>query len=105
MRFISLYFLPFLFSLSYSKNGVIRVDGFSMSEQTDEEAVTVWTGTSEDEEDRKRGEMDLETSKYVLKLIGDNFCQLVKTEDTAVTWVKKDSTSASACVSVRSYSL
>lgn len=76
--------------LSYSKNGVIRVDGFSMSEQTDEEAVTVWTGSSEDEEDRKRGEMDLETSKYVLKLIGDNFCQLVKTENTAVTWVKKD---------------
>ncbi|XP_057199399.1 probable JmjC domain-containing histone demethylation protein 2C isoform X2 [Triplophysa rosa] len=76
--------------LSYSKNGVIRVDGFSVSEQTDEEAVTVWTGSSEDEEDRKRGEMDLETSKYVLKLIGDNFCQLVKTENTAVTWVKKD---------------
>nr|XP_055027808.1 probable JmjC domain-containing histone demethylation protein 2C [Misgurnus anguillicaudatus] len=76
--------------LSYSKNGVVRVDGFSVSEQTDEEAVTVWTGRSEDEEDRKRKEMDLETSKYVLKLIGDKFCQLVKTENTAVTWVKKD---------------
>ncbi|XP_056624369.1 probable JmjC domain-containing histone demethylation protein 2C isoform X2 [Triplophysa dalaica] len=76
--------------LSYSKNGVIRVDGFSVSEQTDEEAVTVWTGSSEDEADTKRGEMDLETSKYILKLIGDNFCQLVKTENTAITWVKKD---------------
>ncbi|KAA0711462.1 putative JmjC domain-containing histone demethylation protein 2C [Triplophysa tibetana] len=76
--------------LSYSKNGVIRVDGFSVSEQTDEEAVTVWTGSSEDEEHTKRGEMDLETSKYVLKLIGDNFCQLVKTENSAITWVKKD---------------
>lgn len=81
------------------------MDGFSVSEQTDEEAVTVWTGSSEDKEDRKRGEMDLETSKYVLKLIGDNFCQLVKTENTAITWVKKDSTSACACVSVRSCSL
>lgn len=74
------------------------MDGFSVSEQTDEEAVTVWTGSSEDKEDRKRGEMDLETSKYVLKLIGDNFCQLVKTENTAITWVKKDSTSASVRV-------
>ncbi|XP_052009503.1 probable JmjC domain-containing histone demethylation protein 2C [Xyrauchen texanus] len=76
--------------LSYSKNGVIRVDGFSVSEQTDEEAVTVWTGSSEDEEDKKRRQMDLEMSKYVLSLIGDKFCQLVKTENTAVTWVKKD---------------
>ncbi|XP_073683106.1 probable JmjC domain-containing histone demethylation protein 2C [Garra rufa] len=76
--------------LSYSKNGVIRVDGFSVSEQTDEEAVTVWTGSSEDEEDKKRRKMDLETSKSVLGLIGDSFCQLVKTEDTAITWVKKD---------------
>lgn len=63
-----------------------------MSEQTDEEAVTVWTGSSEDEEDKKKKEMDLETSKSVLALIGDKFCQLIKTEDTAFTWVKKDST-------------
>uniref|UniRef100_A0A8C2HL64 Jumonji domain containing 1C n=1 Tax=Cyprinus carpio TaxID=7962 RepID=A0A8C2HL64_CYPCA len=76
--------------LSYSRNGVIRVDGFSVSEQTDEEAVTVWTGSSEDEDDKKRRKMDLETSKSVLTFIGDKFCQLVKTEDTAFTWVKKD---------------
>lgn len=63
-----------------------------MSEQTEEEAVTVWTGSSEDEEDKKRREMDLETSKSVLAFIGDKFCQLIKTEDTAFTWVKKDST-------------
>ncbi|XP_052385950.1 probable JmjC domain-containing histone demethylation protein 2C [Carassius gibelio] len=76
--------------LSYSRNGVIRVDGFSVSEQTDEEAVTVWTGSSEDEEDKRRRKMDLETSKSVLAFIGDKFCQLVKAEDTAFTWVKKD---------------
>ncbi|XP_052436307.1 probable JmjC domain-containing histone demethylation protein 2C [Carassius gibelio] len=76
--------------LSYSKNGVIRVNGFSVSEQTDEEAVTVWTGSSEDEEDKRRRKMDLETSKSILALIGDKFCQLIKTEDTAFTWVKKD---------------
>ncbi len=67
------------------------MNGFSVSEQTDEEAVTVWTGSSEDEEDKKRRKIDLETSKSVLALIGDKFCQLIKTEDTAFTWVKKDS--------------
>ncbi|XP_067311108.1 probable JmjC domain-containing histone demethylation protein 2C [Pseudorasbora parva] len=76
--------------LSYSRNGVVRADGFSVSEQTDEEAVTVWIGSSEDEEDKKRREMDLETSKSVLAFIGDKFCQLIKTEDTAFSWVKKD---------------
>ncbi|XP_056333199.1 probable JmjC domain-containing histone demethylation protein 2C [Danio aesculapii] len=76
--------------LSYSKNGVIRVDGFSVSEQTDEEAVTVWTGSTEDEDDKKRREMDLEMSKSILTFIGDQFCRLVKTEDTAYSWVKKD---------------
>uniref|UniRef100_A0A673HV78 Probable JmjC domain-containing histone demethylation protein 2C n=1 Tax=Sinocyclocheilus rhinocerous TaxID=307959 RepID=A0A673HV78_9TELE len=76
--------------LSYSKNGVIRVNGFSVSEQTDEEAVMVWTGSSEDQEGKKMRKMDLETSKSILALIGDKFCQLIKTEDTAFTWVKKD---------------
>uniref|UniRef100_A0A673K2Z9 Probable JmjC domain-containing histone demethylation protein 2C n=1 Tax=Sinocyclocheilus rhinocerous TaxID=307959 RepID=A0A673K2Z9_9TELE len=76
--------------LSYSKNGVIRVNGFSVSAQTDEEAVTVWTGSSEDEEDKKRRKMDHETSKSVLAFLGDKFCQLVKTEDTAFSWVKKE---------------
>lgn len=81
-----------LFSLSFSRNGVVRADGFSVSEQTDEEAVTVWMGSSEDDEDKKRREMDLEMSKSVLAFIGDKFCQLIKTEDIAFTWVKKDST-------------
>lgn len=81
-----------LFSLSFSRNGVVRADGFSVSEQTDEEAVTVWMGSSEDDEDKKRSEMDLEMSKSVLAFIGDKFCQLIKTEDIAFTWVKKDST-------------
>ncbi|KAG1972274.1 putative JmjC domain-containing histone demethylation protein 2C [Pimephales promelas] len=76
--------------LSFSRNGVVRADGFSVSEQTDEEAVTVWTRSSEDAEDKKRKEMDLEMSKTVLTFIGDKFCQLIKTEDIAFTWVKKD---------------
>ncbi|KAK2843350.1 hypothetical protein Q7C36_011565 [Tachysurus vachellii] len=76
--------------LSYSKNGVVRVDGFSVVEDTDEEAVRVWVAGFEAEEDHKQKEMELDTAKYILTLIGDKFCQLIKTENTAVTWVKKD---------------
>ncbi|MCJ8736921.1 hypothetical protein PDJAM_G00017850 [Pangasius djambal] len=76
--------------LSYSKNGVVRVDGFSVVEDTDEEAVRVWVAGFEDEQEDKQREMELDTAKYILTLIGDKFCQLVKTENTAITWVKKD---------------
>ncbi|XP_062862886.1 probable JmjC domain-containing histone demethylation protein 2C [Trichomycterus rosablanca] len=73
--------------LSYSKNGVVRVDGFSAVEETNEEAVRVWTAGFEEGE---RKEMELDTAKYILTLIGDKFCQLVKTENNALTWVRKD---------------
>ncbi|XP_066523040.1 probable JmjC domain-containing histone demethylation protein 2C isoform X2 [Hoplias malabaricus] len=76
--------------LSYSKNGVVRVDGFSVAEQTDEDAVKVWMSGFEDEDDDKRN-MELNMAKYVLTLIGDKFCHLVQTENMAVSWVKKDS--------------
>ncbi|KAG5266457.1 hypothetical protein AALO_G00232310 [Alosa alosa] len=87
--------------LSYSKNGVVRVDGFSVPELSDEDAVRVWTtgvknGNEEEEEEEEVVEeeeevqMDLETAKHILSHIGDKFCQLVKTENTAVTWIKKD---------------
>ncbi|WP_204265085.1 hypothetical protein, partial [Klebsiella aerogenes] len=35
-------------------------------------------------------ELDIETSKYILDIIGDKFCQLVTGEKTALSWVKKD---------------
>ncbi|KAK3563315.1 hypothetical protein QTP86_021725, partial [Hemibagrus guttatus] len=76
--------------LSFSKNGVVRVDGFSVVEDTDEEAVRVWVAGFEAEQNHKQKEMELDTAKYILTLIGDKFCQLVKTENTAVTWVKKE---------------
>ncbi|XP_036404710.1 probable JmjC domain-containing histone demethylation protein 2C isoform X2 [Megalops cyprinoides] len=71
--------------LSYSKNGVIRIDGFSSPDQYDEEAVSLWAPDSYED-----NELDLETSKYILSYIGDKFCQLVMTENTAATWIKKD---------------
>ncbi|KAM6183263.1 putative JmjC domain-containing histone demethylation protein 2C isoform 4-T4 [Erethizon dorsatum] len=71
--------------LSFSKNGVVRIDGFSSPDQYDDEAMSLWTHESYEED-----ELDIETSKYILEIIGDKFCQLVTSEKTALSWVKKD---------------
>ncbi|NWY04581.1 JHD2C protein, partial [Nothoprocta ornata] len=71
--------------LSFSKNGVVRIDGFSSPDQYDDEALSLWT-----HENYEDDELDLETSKYILDMIGDKFCQLVTSEKTAMSWVKKD---------------
>lgn len=74
-----------IFRLSFSKNGVVRIDGFSSPDQYDDEALSLWT-----HENYEDDELDLETSKYILDIIGDKFCQLVTSEKTAMSWVKKD---------------
>ncbi|XP_036685550.1 probable JmjC domain-containing histone demethylation protein 2C isoform X3 [Balaenoptera musculus] len=71
--------------LSFSKNGVVRIDGFSSPDQYDDEAMSLWT-----HENYEDDEVDIETSKYILDIIGDKFCQLVTSEKTALSWVKKD---------------
>uniref|UniRef100_A0A8D0GPZ6 Uncharacterized protein n=1 Tax=Sphenodon punctatus TaxID=8508 RepID=A0A8D0GPZ6_SPHPU len=71
--------------LSFSKNGVVRIDGFSSPDQYDDEALSLWT-----HENYEDDELDVETSKYILDIIGDKFCQLVTSEKTAMSWVKKD---------------
>lgn len=71
--------------LSFSKNGVVRIDGFSTPDQYDDEAMSLWTHENYDDD-----ELDIETSKYILDIIGDKFCQLVTSEKTALSWVKKD---------------
>ncbi|XP_072195832.1 probable JmjC domain-containing histone demethylation protein 2C isoform X4 [Excalfactoria chinensis] len=71
--------------LSFSKNGVVRIDGFSSPDQYDDEALSLWTHENYEED-----ELDLETCKYILDIIGDKFCQLVTSEKTAMSWVKKD---------------
>uniref|UniRef100_A0A674C5Z9 Probable JmjC domain-containing histone demethylation protein 2C n=1 Tax=Salmo trutta TaxID=8032 RepID=A0A674C5Z9_SALTR len=71
--------------LSYSKNGVIRVDGFSTPDQFDEEALSLWAPDVYEE-----NELDPDSSKYILSYIGDQFCQMVTTENTAASWIKKD---------------
>nr|XP_048712966.1 probable JmjC domain-containing histone demethylation protein 2C isoform X5 [Caretta caretta] len=71
--------------LSFSKNGVVRIDGFSSPDQYDDDAMSLWTHDNYEDD-----EVDLETSKYILDIIGDKFCQLVTSEKTAMSWVKKD---------------
>ncbi|KAM4703370.1 putative JmjC domain-containing histone demethylation protein 2C isoform 1-T2 [Rhinophrynus dorsalis] len=71
--------------LSFSKNGVVRIDGFSSPDQYDDEALSLWTHESYDDDD-----LDLETIKYILGYIGDKFCHLVTSEKAAMSWVKKD---------------
>lgn len=75
----------FICRLSFSKNGVVRIDGFSSPDQYDDEALSLWT-----HENYEDDELDLETCKYILDIIGDKFCQLVTSEKTAMSWVKKD---------------
>ncbi|KAL8186927.1 UNVERIFIED_CONTAM: hypothetical protein K2H54_022272 [Gekko kuhli] len=71
--------------LSFSKNGVVRIDGFSSPDQYDDEAVSLWTHENYDDD-----EVDIEMCKYILEHISDKFCQLVTSEKTAMSWVKKD---------------
>uniref|UniRef100_A0A667XNH1 Uncharacterized protein n=1 Tax=Myripristis murdjan TaxID=586833 RepID=A0A667XNH1_9TELE len=71
--------------LSYSKNGVIRMDGFSTPDQFDDEALALWVPGALEE-----SQLDQTTAKYILSFIGDKFCQMVLTENTAASWVKKD---------------
>ncbi|XP_029465590.1 probable JmjC domain-containing histone demethylation protein 2C isoform X2 [Rhinatrema bivittatum] len=71
--------------LSFSKNGVIRVDGFSSPDQYDDEAISLWTPENYEDD-----ELDLEATKYILDHIGDKFCQLVTSEKAAMSWMKKD---------------
>eukprot|EP00066_Takifugu_rubripes_P028230 XP_011617496.1 PREDICTED: probable JmjC domain-containing histone demethylation protein 2C isoform X2 [Takifugu rubripes] len=71
--------------LSYSKNGVIRIDGFSNPDQFDDEALSLW-----DPGVMQNSFLDKTTATYILSFIGDKFCQMVVTENTAAAWVKKD---------------
>ncbi|KAM5142381.1 putative JmjC domain-containing histone demethylation protein 2C isoform 2-T2 [Mantella aurantiaca] len=71
--------------LSFSKNGIVRIDGFSTPDQYDEEALSLWTHENYEDDD-----FDLDSIKYILGYIGDKFCQMVTSEKAAMSWVKKD---------------
>lgn len=61
------------------------MDGFSAPDQFDDEALSLWIPGGIDE-----SHLDQTTAKYILSFIGDKFCQMVVTENTAVSWIKKD---------------
>ncbi|CAM9739308.1 unnamed protein product [Lampetra fluviatilis] len=89
--------------LAFSKTGQLRIDGFCTARQCDPEALSLWTpggimlaATSTDppREDSKSnssssssGSLDLDTAKYILANIGDQFCELVMSEREALTWL------------------
>ncbi|GCC33582.1 hypothetical protein chiPu_0012052 [Chiloscyllium punctatum] len=69
--------------LAFSKNAVLRIDGFSTPDQYDDEAVNLWLpGDSMD--------LDIESSKYILRNIDDTFYQIETSEKTAMSWLKHD---------------
>uniref|UniRef100_A0A4W3GCZ4 Probable JmjC domain-containing histone demethylation protein 2C n=1 Tax=Callorhinchus milii TaxID=7868 RepID=A0A4W3GCZ4_CALMI len=71
--------------LAFSKNAVLRTDGFSTPEQYDEEAINLWLSN-----DSTDVELDIETSKYILSNIGDKFCQIETSEKAAISWLEPD---------------
>ncbi|XP_018432159.1 PREDICTED: probable JmjC domain-containing histone demethylation protein 2C [Nanorana parkeri] len=71
--------------LSFSKNGIVRLDGFSSPDQYDDESLSLWTHEGYEDDD-----FDLDSIKYILGYIGDKFCQMVTSEKAAMSWVKKD---------------
>ncbi|XP_078269374.1 putative JmjC domain-containing histone demethylation protein 2C isoform X3 [Rhinoraja longicauda] len=71
--------------LAFSKNTVLRTDGFSTPDQYDDEAINLWLPRY-----TTNLNLDTESSKYILKNVGDKFCQIERSEKTAMTWFKPD---------------
>ncbi|XP_052006125.1 lysine-specific demethylase 3B-like isoform X2 [Xyrauchen texanus] len=69
--------------LAFTKNGVLRVEGFLSPQQSDNIAMGLWLPTIA----AKEG-LDLDTSKYILANVGDQFCQLVMSEKEAMMMVE-----------------
>ncbi|KAK2501301.1 hypothetical protein MC885_002962 [Smutsia gigantea] len=65
--------------LIFTRKGVLRVEGFLSPQQSDPDAMSLWIPSSSLAEG-----IDLETSKYILANVGDQFCQLVMSEKEAM---------------------
>uniref|UniRef100_UPI00398ED3DC probable JmjC domain-containing histone demethylation protein 2C isoform X2 n=1 Tax=Pristiophorus japonicus TaxID=55135 RepID=UPI00398ED3DC len=71
--------------LAFSKNAVLRIDGFSTPDQYDDEALNLWLPSDSADVD-----LDIESSRYILRNVGDKFCQIETSEKTAMRWLKPD---------------
>ncbi|XP_032885059.1 lysine-specific demethylase 3B isoform X1 [Amblyraja radiata] len=69
--------------LAFTRTGVLRVGGFLNPRQCDGEALSLWIPSRIPAEG-----LDLETSKYILANVGDQFCQLVMSEKEALLLVE-----------------
>ncbi|XP_069507689.1 lysine-specific demethylase 3B [Ambystoma mexicanum] len=69
--------------LVFTRKGILRVEGFLSPQQSDHDAMSLWVPTSACAEG-----IDLETSKYILANVGDQFCQLVMSEKEAMMMVE-----------------
>ncbi|XP_029113246.1 lysine-specific demethylase 3B isoform X4 [Scleropages formosus] len=69
--------------LAFTRKGVLRVEGFLSPQQSDPLAMGLWLPSSGPVEG-----LDLDTSKYILANVGDQFCQLVMSEKEAMMMVE-----------------
>ncbi|XP_067222552.1 lysine-specific demethylase 3B isoform X2 [Chanodichthys erythropterus] len=69
--------------LAFTKKGVLRVEGFLSPQQSDSMAMGLWLPSLVAQEG-----LDLDTSKYILANVGDQFCQLVMSEKEAMMMVE-----------------
>lgn len=76
------FFCP-LFRLAFTRKGVLRVEGFLSPQQSDSMAMGLWLPAPAVQEG-----LDLDTSKYILANVGDQFCQLVMSEKEAMMMVE-----------------
>lgn len=75
--------VPSCLRLIFTRKGVLRVEGFLSPQQSDPDAMNLWIPSSSLAEG-----IDLETSKYILANVGDQFCQLVMSEKEAMMMVE-----------------
>ncbi|KAJ8405526.1 hypothetical protein AAFF_G00319990 [Aldrovandia affinis] len=69
--------------LAFTRKGVLRVEGFLSPQQSDPLAMGLWLPSPSVQEG-----LDLDTSKYILANVGDQFCQLVMSEKEAMMMVE-----------------
>ncbi|KAM9375532.1 lysine-specific demethylase 3B isoform 2-T2 [Pholidichthys leucotaenia] len=69
--------------LAFTRKGMLRVEGFLSPQQSDSMAMGLWLPVP-----AVQGGLDLDTSKYILANVGDQFCQLVMSEKEAMMMVE-----------------
>ncbi|XP_066505214.1 lysine-specific demethylase 3B isoform X2 [Hoplias malabaricus] len=69
--------------LAFTKKGILRVEGFLSPQQSDNMAMGLWLPSTNTQDG-----LDLDTSKYILANVGDQFCQLVMSEKEAMMMVE-----------------